>query len=180
MPKGQKNKKKSVTINLQEFIQPPVLGPNRYFYISECTSNCGKRDCDLNCESRSIPYGGQKEFYVKDHRGLIVSKWAEKYYFDATPNSFERLWHSPAQNHRQYNFYLHIPDIPQGGWCEYKSEVAGKENRYRLLFVEYTRRQAEYLEESRRKIVEAHRQREADFQAAKERAEQRRRTEGKN
>ena len=150
MPK-RTNQRKRVTINLQELHQVPPLGPNRYFYLAECLSNCRTRECTKYCEIRTIPYGGQKEFYVCNWNGDIISKWAEKYYFDHTPNSFEKLWQNPLPSYLLYHQFRHTPEIPQGGWCQYKEEEAIKERKYQLLYLQYSRR----AEEAKRKWREA-------------------------
>ena len=160
---------KRVRISLQELHQAPPLGPNRYYYISECLTNCSLRDCGINCESRTIPYGGQKEFYVRNYEGTIISKWAEKFYWDTTPNSFERLWINSDQRYHQFHIYTHFPEIPDGGWVDYKPEEEAKEARYRLTFKDYTKRQAQQRAAERRKIADSFRQKEEGFYRARNR-----------
>src|SRR6266404_1415840 len=161
MPKNQCSNRK-VRLSLEELHCPPPLGPNQYFYITECIMNCGSQDCGPNCETRSIPYRGQKEFYVKDHNGIVATKWAEKYYFDSTPNQFERLWANTRPGYIN-SLYPGIPEIPQGGWCEYKPEEKEKEYKYHLLYWDYNQRQAERQRENQRKIAEAFQQREENY-----------------
>lgn len=148
MPKKQYTKKK-VKITLQELHQPPPLGPNRYYYLAECISNCRTRECTKYCESRNIPYGGQKEFYVVNWNGDIVAKWAERYFFDNTPNTFEAVWRNPKPAYTQYHRYTSVPDIPLGGWCEYHPEGEERVNKYRLEYLAYTKK----VEEERRRLV---------------------------
>ena len=168
MGKSQRLQKK-VRILLPELHQAPPLGPNRYFYISECASKCGYRDCRRECETRQIPYGGQKEFYVRDRDETIIAKWAEKYFFDNTPNSFEKLWSNPSSRYQHYNYFRSIPEIPLQGWCEYKPEEETREQQYKLLFLYYTKRRLEHKEELNRRSHENHKQRERDYQRAKDR-----------
>ena len=139
MPKKHLTKKK-VRITLQELHVPPALGPNQYFYLAECISNCRTRECTKYCESQTIPYGGQKEFYVVNWNGEIIAKWVENYFFDKTPNKFKSLWRNPAPAYTRYHHFISVPKIPQGGWCEYHPEGEEKDKKYRLKYLAYSKR----------------------------------------
>jgi hypothetical protein len=93
---------------------------------------------------------------VRDFDGTIVAKWAEKYFFDSTPNQFERTWENPEHRWKHYHWNSTIPVVPTEGYCEYKEpDTLTTEKRYYLQYQAYTRRKAE----ERRREWEADRRR---------------------